>query len=168
MDTLSLRNVSLIAANISALLQAGAQLFAIVIIVGTVTAAPPRSLAMYAGEYGYNSSPFWDVMPMVTFVLLLVALASNWKTPRRRLIVGAVVAFVAAGMFAGMVMGPVQAEVVAVGYRDAVDEALRVRAARWHTLDWVSWAMVTVVGLLLTVALATPVPDQSRTSDRRA
>jgi hypothetical protein len=51
----------------ASLLQAGAQLFAVVAIVGTVSAAPPRSLAMYAGEYGYNSGPFWDVMPAVTF-----------------------------------------------------------------------------------------------------
>ena len=166
MRTLSLRNLALIAATISALLQAGAQLFAVVIIVGTVTAAPPRSLAMLGGEYGYNSSPFWDVMPTVTLVLLLVALATNWKTPRRRLILGAVVAFVVAGLFTALVMGPVQAEVVAVGYSDTVDGALRARAAWWHTLDLISWALILVVGLILSVALATQAPDHDSALDR--
>jgi hypothetical protein len=101
-------------------------------------------------------------VPTVTSLLLLVALVTNWKTPRRRLLLGAAVAFVVAGLFAAFVMEPVQAHVVSAGYSDAVDESLRARAAWWHTLDWISWALVLVVGLLLSVALATPVPDRSR------
>lgn len=162
MRTLRLPNLSLIAAVVSCLIQVGAQLFAVVIVVATVSEAPPRSLAMLAGDYGYDSGPFWDVVPMVTAVLLLVALATNWKTPRRRLVLGAVAAFVVAGLFATFVMQPVQAEVVSAGYRDLVDEGLRARAAWWHTLDWISWALGLVVGLLLLVALATPVLDPRR------
>jgi hypothetical protein len=160
--TLSLPNLSLIAANVSCLVQAGAQLFAIVIVVATLAEAPPRSLAMLAGEYGYDSGPFWDVVPMVSAALLLLALVTNWKTPRRRLLLAATVAFVVAGLFAAFVMAPVQADVVSVAYRDTVDEGLRARAARWHTLDWISWALTLIVGLLLLIALAIPVPDRSR------
>lgn len=162
MRTFSLRNVSLIAAVVSCLIQVGAQLFAIAIVVTTVTQAPPRSLAMLSGEYRYDSGPFWDVAPMVTSVLILVALAMNWKTPRRRLLIGAAVAFVVAGLFAAVVMEPVQAEVLAVGYSDTVDEALLARAAWWRTLDWVSWALSLIVGLLLALALATSTSDSSR------
>ena len=170
MRTLNLPNLSMIAAVASCLLQAGAQLFAVVVVVDTVTEAPPRSLAMLAGEYGYDSSAFWEVAPMVTLLLILLALATNWRTPRRRLIVGAVGAFVVAGLFAGFVMGPVQAEVVGAGYRDAVDDALRLRAALWHTLDWISWALSLVVGLLLAFALAVPLsnPDPGRRPDHAA
>jgi hypothetical protein len=163
--TLSLPNLSLIAAVVSCLIQVGAQLFAVVVVVATVTEAPPRSLAMLAGEYGYDSGPFWDLVPLVTAALLLVALATNWQTPRRRLLLGAAGAFVVAGLFAAFVMGPVQADVVSAGYSDAVDEGLRARAAWWRTLDWISWALVLVVGILLSVALATPVPDRSRPRD---
>ena len=53
--TLHLPNLSLIAAVASCLIQAGAQVFAIVIVVGTVTEAPPRSLAMLSGDYRYDS-----------------------------------------------------------------------------------------------------------------
>lgn len=163
---LSLANLSLIAAVVSCLIQVGAQLFAVVVVVATVTEAPPRSLAMLAGEYGYDSGPFWDVVPMVTALLLVAALATNWGTPRRRLLLGAVVLFVGAGLFASFVMQPVQADVVSVRYSDAVDEGLRARAAWWHTLDWISWALVLAVRLLLSVALATPVPDPSRRAVR--
>ena len=161
MKTLHLPNFSMIAAVTSCLIQAGAQLFAVIVVVGTVTEAPPRSLAMYAGEYGYNSGPFWEVVPMVTLVLLLGALGFNWKTPRRGLIAGAIATFVIAGLFAAFVMGPVQADVVSTTYSDTVDESLRSIAARWHTLDWVSCALALGTGLLATVALAVPISERS-------
>ena len=165
MRTPTIPNLSLIPAVIGALLQAGAQLFAIAVIVGTVTAAPPRSLAMYAGQYGYNSGPFWEVMPTVTLGLLLIALVGNWRTPRRRLLLAAVALFIAAGLFTVFVMGPVQDAVVRVGYSDVVDEALRVRAGRWHMLDWASWALTLSVGVVLAAALAIRVPDPTPRRD---
>ena len=164
MRTPTIPNLSLIPAVVGALLQAGAQLFAIAVIVGTVTEAPPRSLAMYAGEYGYNSGPFWEVMPTVTLGLLLIALVGNWRTPRRRLLLAAVALFIAAGLFTVFVMGPAQAAVVGAGYSDAVDEALRAQAARWHMLDWASWALTLSVGVVLAVTLAVRVPDATATS----
>jgi hypothetical protein len=79
-------NVSLAALVASCFIQIGAQLFALVVIVGTVAEAPPRSFAMFGGEYGYDSSGFWNTVPMITSVLFLVALIANWKTRRRRLL----------------------------------------------------------------------------------
>lgn len=149
-------NLSLITAVVSALLQAGAQLFAIVVIVNTVTAAPPRSLAMYAGPYAYNSGPFWEVMPTVTLGLILLALAGNWRTSRRPLLFVSVVLFIAAGLFTVLVMGPVQDAVVNVGYSDTVTESLRVQAARWRLLDWVGWVLTLSSGLVLVSALVRP------------
>ena len=165
MKTPTIPNLSLIPAVVAALLQAGAQLFAIAVIVATVTKAPPRSLAMYAGEYGYSSGPFWEVMPTVTLVLLLIALVGNWRTPRRRLLLAAVALFIAAGLFTVLVMGPAQEAVVRAGYSDAVDEALRVQAARWHMLDWASWVLTLSVGVVLATSLAVRVPGATATSD---
>jgi ABC-type Fe3+-siderophore transport system permease subunit len=160
-----LPNLTLIAAVVGALLQAGAQLFAIAVVVATVTKAPPRSLAMYAGEYGYNSGPFWEVMPTVTLVLLLIALVGNWRTPRRRLVLTGVALFIAAGLFTVFVMGPAQDAVVRVGYSDAVDEALRVQAGRWHMLDWASWVLTLSVGVVLAASLAVRVPEATAARD---
>lgn len=162
MRTPLLPNLSLVVATISALLQAGAQLFAVAVVVGTVTKAPPRSLAIYAGEYGYDSVPFWEVMPTVTLVLLLVALAFNWSTPRRRLVLGAVGAFLLAGLFAVFIMGPLQAEIISAGFADSVDPALAARAARWQALDWASWALTLVSGVILAVALVSPLTGHPR------
>ena len=162
MRTRSFPHLSMFAATISALLQAGAQLFAVAVIVQTVTKAPPRSLAMYSGEYGYNSGPFWEVMPTVTLALLLLALVANWRTHQRRVLVAAIGAFLIAGLFAGLVMGPVQAEVVSAGFADSVDPALAARAARWRALDWLSWALTLVPGVLLLLALGSPSREAAR------
>ena len=165
MRTPTIPNLSLIPAVVGALLQAGAQLFAIAVVVGTVTKAPPRSLAMYAGEYGYNSGPFWEVMPTVTLGLLVIALLGNWRTPRRRLLLAAVALFIAAGLFTVFVMGPVQEAVIGPGYSDTVDEALHIQAVRWHMLDWASWPLTLSVGVLLAASLTVRVPEAAATSD---
>jgi hypothetical protein len=160
-----LPRLTIVLAAIGALLQAGAQLFAVAVVVSTVTAAPPRSLAMYAGEYRYDSSSFWEIVPTITLVLLLGALAANWKTPQRRLVISAVGAFVIAGLFAGFVTGPLQAEIVSTGFADSVDPALTARAARWRLLDWVSWALTFVPGILLMISLAGQATERSRLAD---
>jgi hypothetical protein len=162
--TPTIPNVALIPAVVGALLQAGAQLFAVAVVVRTVTEAPPRSLAMYAGEYGYDSGPFWEVMPTVTLGLLLIALVGNWRTPRRRFLLAAVALFITAGLFTVVVMGPAQEAVVGTGYSDGVDEALRVKAAHWRMLDWASWALTLSVGVVLAAALAIPVPEATAVS----
>lgn len=143
-------------ATIGALQQDGAQLFSVAVVVGTVTQAPPRSLAIYTGAYRYDSGPFWEVVPAITLLLLLVALVANWKTARRRLIISALGAFVLAGLFAAFVTGPLQAELLSAGFADSVDPALAARAARWHALDWASWALTLVPGVLLVVAMFVP------------
>ena len=47
MKELSLPNVTLMAAVASCFIQIGAQLFALVVVAGTVSEAPPRSFAMF-------------------------------------------------------------------------------------------------------------------------
>jgi hypothetical protein len=81
------------------------------------------------------------------------------------LIVAAVALFIAAGLFTVFVMGPIQDAVVRVGYSDAVDEALRLQAARWHMFDWASWVLTLGVGLTLATALAVRIPEATATSD---
>ncbi len=154
--------LSLAAATIGALLQAGAQLFAVTVIVSTAVEAPPRSLAIYSGEYGYDSSQFWEIMPTINLALLLVALWANWKTPGRRFVLGALMAFVVAGLFSAFVTGPLQSEIISAGFADSVDAGLMLRATRWYTLDWASWALAFVPGLILVFALSAASPESVR------
>jgi hypothetical protein len=86
MREFNFRNVTLMAAAASCFIQIGAQLFAVSVIARTVAQAPPRSFAIFEGAYGYDSSSFWNTAPPITALLLVIALATNWKTQRRNLL----------------------------------------------------------------------------------
>jgi hypothetical protein len=160
MKQLNVPNMSLIALLTSCLLQMGAQLFALSVIASTVAEAPPRSFAILQGEYGYNSSAFWNTVPMVTFVLFIIALITNWKTQRRKLILFAFILFIVAGVVAGVFLEPVFADMIKRGYSDQVDPVLQNQAKNWLFYDWMVWALGLFAGLILLVALLRPVRAQ--------
>ncbi|HET6681541.1 MAG TPA: hypothetical protein VFG84_10110, partial [Gemmatimonadaceae bacterium] len=80
----------------------------------------------------------------------------NWRTPRRRMVISALGAFLLAGLFAAFVTGPLQAEIISAGFADSVDPVLAARAARWRAFDWASWVLTLVPGVLLVIALLVP------------
>jgi hypothetical protein len=112
---------------------------------------------MFQGEYGYNSSIFWNTVPLITFVLLIIALITNWKTRRRNLLLLALTMFIFAGLMAGFFVEPIFDEMKAAGYRDEIDPILQRRAATWYALDWAVWSSGFVAGLSLLLALIRPV-----------
>ena len=164
MKELNLPNMTLIASVVSCFIQIGAQLFALVVIASTVSEAPPRSFAMFEGEYGYNSSAFWSTVPPITFVLLVIALITNWKTRRRKLLLLALTLFIVAGLVTGFFLEPVFDEMKAMGYRDEVDPVLQSRAATWYALDWGVWGVAASAGLALLLALIRPVTTQKQST----
>jgi hypothetical protein len=157
MKKMNLPNMTLIALVASCLLQIGAQLFALSVVASTVAEAPPRSFAMLEGEYGYNSSAFWNTVPPITFVLFIIALVTNWKTQRRNLILFALTLFIFGGLVAGFFLEPVFANMIKRGYSDQVDPILQNQAMRWYFMDWLVWALGLFAGLTLLVALIRPV-----------
>lgn len=155
----SLPNITLIALIVSCFIQIGAQLFAVSVIARVVQSAPPRSFAILEGPYRYDSSAFWEIVPPITTVLFLVALIANWKTDRRKLLLGAVVLFLIAGVIAGVFVEPMFATMIAVGYRDVVDPDLQARAATWYALDCGVWVLGLAAGMALLCALAQSAAD---------
>jgi hypothetical protein len=87
-------------------------------------------------------------------VLFLVALLANWKTSRRKLILGAFSLFVIDGVVAGVYLEPTFAKMIAIGYRDVVDPALQARAATWYAIDCGVWLLGLAAGIALLFALA--------------
>jgi hypothetical protein len=164
MRELNLRNITLMAVVACCLMQVGAQLFALSVVASTLSAAPPRSFAILQGEYRYDSSAFWNVVPTITFVLFVIALIANWKTPRRKLLLLALSLFIVGGLVAGLYLEPVFDEIKAVGYRDAVDPVLQSRAATWYVLDWAVWSIGASAGVALLLALIRPVTTATATS----
>lgn len=156
----SLRDISLIASIASFFIQIGAQLFAILVIVRTLVAAPPRSFAILGGEYGYDSSIFWETVPMITLVLLVVAIVANWKTTRRNLLLLSLALFIVGSAMAGAIVEPGFGELLKIGYSDVVDASLQVRAASLYAYDWGLWFVSLAAGVALLFALARPAKDR--------
>jgi hypothetical protein len=154
--TLNVRNLALMALIVSCLMQVGAQLFAISVMVGTITEAPPRSFAILEGAHRYDSRAFWDTLPPITGLLFLIGIVANWRTARRPLLLLAFGLFIAAGVLAGVFLEPEFAKIIEGGFRDAVDPALKGRADRWVTLDWGVWSLSLVAGIGLLAALTIP------------
>ena len=153
-------NVSLIALIASCFIQIGAQLFAIAVIVRTVIAAPPRSFAIFEGEYGYDSSAFWQTVPTITLALFVVALIANWRTTRRGLLFLALALFLIGAAVAAIIVEPEFAKLMAIGYSDVIDPTLQARAASWYTYDCGLWLISLAAGITLLAALARPVTDR--------
>jgi hypothetical protein len=154
---LNLKNVTLMALVASCLIQVGAQLYALSVVASTVSAAPPRSFAILQGEYRYDSSGFWNTVPAITALLFVIALATNWKTSRRNLLLVALTLFVIGGLLAGLYLEPTFDEMIAIGFRDEVDPALQRRAASWYAADWAVWTFGATAAASLLLALVRPV-----------
>ncbi len=157
MKELNLPNITLIASVAGCFTQIGAQLYALVVLAGTIVAAPPRSFAILQGEYGYDSSAFWDTSPPIVFALFIIALVANWKTQRRNLMLFALTIFVVQALLMMFLVEPDFTEMKAMGFRDEVDPVLQSRAARWYALDWLGWAIGAIGGVALLLALIRPV-----------
>lgn len=153
---MNLKNLTLIALTSGCSIQAGAQLFAVSMIASTLSEAPPRSLAMLQGEYAYNSSLFWDIVPSITFFLFIIALITNWKTQRQKLILSALALFIIGGLLAAFFLEPLFADIIKDGYSDHVEIALQVQARRWYLFDWMVGALSLAASLTLLVALTRP------------
>jgi hypothetical protein len=161
---MNLKNISLIALTASCVIQAGAQLFAVSIVASTVSQAPPRSFAILQGEYAYNSSAFWDIVPSITFLLFIIALIVNWRTERKQLILFALTLFIIGGVLATFFLEPIFADMIKNGYSDRVDSTLQVQAQRWYMFDWMVWTLSLIAGLMLLVALTRPLEVMPATS----
>ncbi len=157
MKELNLRNITMMALVACCLMQIGAQLYALSVVASTVSAAPPRSFAILQGEYRYDSSAFWNTVPTITFVLFVIALVANWRTPRRNLVLFSLTLFIVGGLVAGLYLEPVFDEMKAIGFRDEVDPVLQSRAATWYALDWTVWSTGVAAGVALLLALIRPV-----------
>jgi len=149
------------------LIQNGAQLFAVSIIARTVSKAPPRSFAIFTGEYPYDSRAFWDTVPMITMVLFVIALIANWKTARRKFLLLTLALFIVGGLVAGLYLEPTFDNMIARGYADHVDPVMQKEAATWYMVDWASWALGFVASVLLLVALVHPADRPRQRSEIR-
>ncbi len=130
-----LNRLSLFLALSFSFMQAGAQLFAITVIVTSLTSNPPDSLSMLEGEYGYDSSPFWETFPNITTLFLIIALIVNWKTSNRKYLLVGFGLFITGALYSIFILGP----------------ASESHASNWLMLDWILFFITILTCISLTI-----------------
>lgn len=145
MKTTSFSKISILALFAGIYIQIGAQLFALLAIVQTLVKDPPKSFQMLVGDYGYDSSIFWDTIPNLTTLLFVIALIAGWKTQARKWIIISFSIFIVAGVFAIVVVEPKFAELIS----DESSVNLNELTSSWYQLDWMLWFLTLLSGLIL-------------------
>ena len=90
---------------------------------------------MVGGEYGYDSSIWWDVFPNVSLVIFLIALITNWKTDRRKWLLISFAIGLLSAIYAIFLLEPVQASVKANALAETVPSDISEQAQTWLQVD---------------------------------
>ena len=113
----------------------GASLFAFVVIVSTLATSPPESFYKIEGEYGYDSSIWWNVFPNVDLVVFLIALITNWKTDRRKWLLISFAIGLLSAVYAIFLLEPIQATVKANALAESVPSDIFEQTRTWSKID---------------------------------
>lgn len=149
-----MKNYVLIAAIMAHFVLVGADIFAQVAITPVALSAPPASLAMYQGEYVYDSAPFWRSTNMVALILLIAALVSNWGTSRRKLLLAWLAGSIIVSIVSLGYIFPEYTEIVSSVYSDTIDRELYQRGADWRIIAFARWLVFAGIGVMPLIALS--------------
>lgn len=150
------RNITLIGAIITHYLLVGADAYGQTSITPIALSAPPASLAMYQGEFVYDPAPFWQITNMFALVFLVGALATNWRTPRRNLLLYTLTGTIVVSIVSLGYIFPEYTAIVSSAYSDTVDATLHQRGSTWQAIALSRLILFACLGLLPLWALTKP------------
>jgi hypothetical protein len=153
---LKFADASLIALALFYIIMLGGGNYEQLTITSLVTSAPPKSLYILQGPYGFRPMMFWSLFRPVTILFFIIALIANWnhgsKTRNFLLIAFGIDVLTTIATYA--YFAP-ETEVIAKAKYDPslVDQIQLQRAQLWKNLNWVRLAGFYVGGLLILAAL---------------
>lgn len=117
---------------------------------------PPRSLMMFQGEYAIRPDAFWRFIHPLTLILLLVTLALNWRTARRKNILITVVTYVLMIIATFSYFVPELMHIIKTPFADTVDPDLQHRGHLWISLSLVRLTFIFASACVLLHGLTKP------------
>jgi hypothetical protein len=148
-----MKNFVLALAVIVYIIVIGGGIYEHVTTVPRWSAAPPASLSMFQGEYGVNAAPFWQSIHPVAILLMVVSLVLNWKTPRKKYILGVLATYIIVLMVTFAFFVPELLSIITTPYEATVSESLQARAATWEKLSLVRIGVMIVSAYFLVLSL---------------
>jgi len=152
---IALANVFLFALTISFFILLGGGNYEAINVTPKLVSAPPKSLAMLQGSYGFFPVYFWIIFHPLTELLFVLALIFNWKvSPYRRKLL--IIAFAGTILIRGVTMlyfAPETGVITAAPFSDTVDQSLVDRAQLWQSMNYIRLAAYYSIGVLLLFAV---------------
>lgn len=134
-------------------------------ITNLVASAPPKSLAMLQGPYGFNPVKFWVTFRPLTILLFIAALVFNWKVSatRKNLLIASFLIDCGVTVATFLYFAPETGVLVSAKYDGAViDSDLFERMQRWKNLNWLRLAAFYTAGILLLLSLNTSLVSEKK------
>ncbi|GGH22150.1 hypothetical protein GCM10007423_03780 [Dyadobacter endophyticus] len=153
--TKSFPNILQILASIAFITIIGAATYEHAAVVPVWSAAPPRSLSMFQGEYGLQAVNFWKPVHPVAILLLAAALVANWRQPSRRQLLIVVSGYVVILGLTAVYFVPELLAITTSAYSPAVNGDLAERAQTWEKLSLVRLSGLLVLAVVLLHGLTT-------------
>jgi hypothetical protein len=151
-----LADISLISLTLFYVMMLGGGTYEQLTVTHVVTSAPPKSLYMLQGPFGFKPIIFWIIFRPITIILFLLAIASNWKhslaTRKLLLFAFSIDLIITAATFT--YFAPETGVIVGAAYHaDSVDPALFEQAQLWRNLNWVRVGGFYASSVLLLIAI---------------
>jgi hypothetical protein len=148
------KTLSLVLAGLSFVVMIGGGTYEHAGVVPVWSAAVPASLTMYQGEYAIEAARFWMPIHPITLLLFIVALVSNWRTPRRRFILVPLLAYVAILVTTFLWFVPELMAITQSAFSTAIDAELTQRAGNWERLSLIRLAFLLLMAVILLFGLS--------------
>jgi hypothetical protein len=120
-----------------------------------IASAPPRSLSMIQGPYGFFPVLFWIIFHPLTDALVMLALIFNWKLSlfRRRILLVSFAITILIRLATFLYFAPETGVITGVNSTDTIDLEMVERAQRWEALNLIRLAAYYTIGVLLLFAV---------------
>lgn len=143
------KDLFLILGSICFVMILGAAVYEHIAVIPAWSAAPPKSLTMYQGEYGLHAEYFWMAIHPVTLLLLIIALVTNWKNERRKSLLIVIGSYVLIIIITSIYFVPELISITSTAFQDSVDNDLVRRSSRWEMLSLVRLAALVILCVYL-------------------
>lgn len=143
----------------------GGAAFEHVTIIPIMSMAPPRSLAMFQGDFGLHPESFWSIVHPVTVLLFLATLILNWKSAARRSVLISFAGYIVILAISAVYFIPEVKAIMGTTYSDTVDPILTKRTDLWEMLSLARLGIAILLSLILFLGLtksADSTPRQSK------
>jgi len=151
-----LADISLICLSLFYVMMLGGGSYEQLTVTNVVTSAPPKSLYMLQGPYGFKPVIFWIIFRPITILLFLLAIAANWNYSkvRRKLLLFAFCIDVITTIATFTYFAPETGVIAGAAYHaDIIDNAQLERAQFWKNLNWIRIGGFYVGAILLLIAI---------------